>query len=145
MQSLTDFLPEDRRSRRRYALKLPLNYKLFNETRITVGSGATRNLSSNGVAFEVLESMQPGKFVELEIQWPVALEGDVPLKLVVQGPVVWNEGDLAAIRITRLQFRTQPKARTSNEKARAGRPLNKSGRHGGFDHQNRGAFREHVE
>jgi PilZ domain len=75
----------------------------------TKGSGTTRNLSSSGVAFEVPEILPPGSFVELAIQWPVPLNGSVALRLVVQGSVTWNRSGIAAIRISRSQFRTQRK------------------------------------
>ena len=108
-----DSVSGDRRSSVRYPLRLPLNYKVLKKVGATAGAGATRNLSGNGVAFEVLETLQPGAYVELAIHWPVALDGSIPLKLVVVGCVAWNQGGLAAVRIRRFQFRTQGKAAVS--------------------------------
>jgi len=89
---------------------LPLQYQILAGNGELPGSGRTRNLSSSGVAFEVEGELQIGAYVELAIQWPVALDGNVPLKLVVRGEVVWNVGGWAAIRTTRCEFRTQRKA-----------------------------------
>lgn len=108
-----DYISEDRRSRVRYALRLSLHYKVLNEAEAAAGAGTTRNLSSSGVAFEVLETLRPGAYVELAIEWPVALNGSVPLKLVVVGRVAWNEGGLAAVRMRRFEFHTQGKATVS--------------------------------
>jgi len=83
---------------------------VLNEVGAPSGSGITRNLSSSGVAFEVLETLKPGADVELTIQWPVALNGSVPLKLVIEGRVAWTQGGLAGVRISRREFRTQSKA-----------------------------------
>ena len=77
----------------------------------------TRNLSSGGIAFEFGGELKPGTSVELTIQWPVLLHGNVPIKLVVRGQIAWSEGCLAALRITRSHFRTQRRAMASGGSA----------------------------
>ena len=108
-----NYLSEERRARPRYELHLPLQYQLLAGNGELAGSGRTRNLSSSGIAFEVEGELQIGAYVELAIQWPVALDGNVPLKLVVRGEVVWHAAGWAAIRTTRCEFRTQRKAAAS--------------------------------
>jgi hypothetical protein len=102
------YVAGERRARPRYALRFPLHYRVLDEEG-AAGSGTTLNLSSSGVAFDVVEALQLGAHVELAIQWPVALNGRIPLKLMVEGHVAWNEGGLAAVRMSRCEFRTQGK------------------------------------
>ena len=104
-----DFISGDRRVKPRFELRLPLRYRMLNASQ-QAGSGMTRNLSSGGVAFEVTDKLEPGSSVELVIQWPVALRGTTPLELVVRGSVAWNQADVAAVRMTRTEFRGQRKA-----------------------------------
>jgi PilZ domain len=99
----------ERRARPRYALRFPLHYRVLGEEEAAAGSGTTLNLSSSGVAFDGVEALKLGAHVELAIQWPVALNGRIPLKLMVEGLVTWNHGGLAAIRMSRCEFRTQRK------------------------------------
>ena len=103
----------ERRAKPRYDLHLPLRYKVLSGGGLAEGSGITRNLSSGGVAFEPSGEVQPGAHVELAIQWPVALEGGVPLKLVAHGQVAWYAGGVAAVCVKRCHFRTQRKAAAS--------------------------------
>jgi hypothetical protein len=111
-----DSISGERRSRPRYTMQLPLHYKLLDEGGWE-GSGITRNLSSGGVAFELAETLPPGAHVELTIQWPVTLNGHVPLNLLVEGYVAWNGHGLAAVRTVRCQFRTRGKTMASGGSA----------------------------
>lgn len=98
----------DRRSRRRYAVDLPLQYKVMNHYRVCqAGSGKTVNMSSRGIAFETGDLLKMGAFVELAITWPVLLNQSCPLKLVVTGRVVRTGVGLMAIRMERYEFKTQ--------------------------------------
>jgi hypothetical protein len=45
--------------------------------------------------------------LEVSISWPVELNGQVPLKLVVRGRVVRSVEGVAAIEINQREFRTQ--------------------------------------
>jgi hypothetical protein len=107
------FISGDRRAKVRYELHLPLQYGICTPNGTVEGLGTTRNLSSNGVAFETADELAPGTPIELAIQWPVRLENGVPLKLVATGTVAWCAGGVAALNIKRCQFRTQRRAAAS--------------------------------
>ena len=102
-----NYISGERRTKPRYDLHLPLEYKVLDKNGAADGSGVTRNLSSGGVAFEPSGELPPGTHVELTIDWPVALGGSVPLKLVIRGHVAWYAGGVVAVSIRRCQFRTQ--------------------------------------
>jgi hypothetical protein len=74
-----------------------------------IGHGRTVNMSSSGMLFVADRVLAPGRKVEVLVQWPVKLDEQVGLKLIVLGEVVrvGSEGPIqAAIRIERHEFRT---------------------------------------
>ncbi len=103
----------ERRIKPRYKLHLPLSYNVLDSVFVRQGFGWTRNLSSGGIAFETPEDLPSGARLELAIEWPVALGGSTPLKLVVQGHVVWSGRGLVALYFKRCQFRTRRRAAAS--------------------------------
>jgi hypothetical protein len=97
----------DRRSDRRYDLRLNLRWKLIRRRRILeIGTGRTVDFSSGGVLFETERSMPIGLNVELSIAWPVLLHNTAQLQLVVSGRIVRSEGTRTAIQMTQHEFRT---------------------------------------
>jgi len=106
--STTDTLQQDRRAKRRYPLDLPVQYKIMkNYLVIGTGTGATLDLSSNGISFVGSEPLKVGCYVELSISWPVLLNQACPLKLVASGKVVRCDGRVIGVRMDRHEFRTQ--------------------------------------
>lgn len=102
-----DGIAGDRRSDRRYALRLDLRWKLIRRRRILeAGTGETVDFSSGGVLFETSRSMPVGLNVELSIAWPVLLHNVAQLQLVVMGKVVRSHGSRTAIQMTQHEFRT---------------------------------------
>jgi len=51
--------------------------------------------------------LDPGKRLEVAVNWPARLDGTCRLKLVAMGRVVRTEQDRAAIAIEHYEFRTQ--------------------------------------
>jgi hypothetical protein len=98
----------DRRSRRRFDLDLPLQYKVVGRYRLgRMGVGKTINMSATGIAFEAEEPLSPGVAIELSLAWPVLLNQTCPLKLVITGKVVRSGVTLTALRMDRYEFHTQ--------------------------------------
>jgi hypothetical protein len=61
-------------------------------------------MSSEGILFSTNQLFVRGAAAELWIEWPVPLNGH-PLRLIVHGRVVRSEGQNAAVRIARHEFR----------------------------------------
>jgi hypothetical protein len=98
----------DRRLRRRYDIDLRVQYKVMRRDHVAqTGSGKTVNLSGAGIACEFDQALKPGSAVELAIAWPVLLNSNCPLKLVVTGRVIRSEDGLTAVRMDKYEFRTQ--------------------------------------
>jgi hypothetical protein len=98
----------ERRIGRRYGLHLDLQYRLIRPQQVPsyLNSGKTVDLSSAGIAFETNEALPVGAHVELSISWPVLLNQDHPLKLVISGSVIRSHATLTAVRMERYEFRT---------------------------------------
>jgi hypothetical protein len=96
---------------------MALEYRVLDGGDAAPVPGTTRDLSSTGIAFEAGDNIASGSAVELAVQWPVPLDGCVPLKLMVRGRVMRSEGGVAALKVERCHFRTQRKA------AAAGMPM----------------------
>jgi len=67
------------------------------------------NMSSGGVLVASLHQLDTGIGLELNIQWPYLLEGQIPLQLVAAGTVVHCEKSGFVLQLTRHQFRTARK------------------------------------
>jgi hypothetical protein len=99
-------LPE-RRKVRRYDIRLDTRWKLVRRRRVLdQGSGATLDLSSDGVYFETGRDLELGQHVELSIAWPARLESGAQLQLTVSGKIVRSVRGRTAIRMKRHEFRT---------------------------------------
>jgi len=98
----------DRRHPERYPMERQVRYQVLGKRGIeATGEGKTVNLSSRGVLFTCRHELQRGRRVELYISWPVLLNDECALKLVVRGRVVRSEEGRAAIEIQQHEFRTQ--------------------------------------
>ncbi len=102
-----DRISGDRRSDRRYELRLDMRWKLIRRRRVLeAGTGRTLDVSSGGILFEAGRPLPVGLNVELSISWPVLLRDVAPLQLVVTGRIIRVEGDRIAVRMTQHDFRT---------------------------------------
>ena len=98
----------DQRAAARFPIVREVRYKILNRRSVEeTGFGSTIDMSSNGVLFTADRDLRPGMRLEVSISWPVALNGQVPLKLVARGRVVRSAEGIAAIEITQREFRTQ--------------------------------------
>jgi hypothetical protein len=102
-------LAEERRNARRYPLELNLTWTvgLSRGGRLR-GSGRTVNMSSHGLLFKGLPAdfHRENALMELRINWPALLDGQVPLVLMVTGKTVRFGMNGCGIKITHTEFRT---------------------------------------
>ena len=98
---------EDQRAARRYSIKLPVQWKLKQGSRVVEsGTGTTVNLSSRGILFETNGDLRVGPKIELSISWPFLLLRAVSLQLLVAGEIVRVRGRRVALRMLHHEFRT---------------------------------------
>ena len=98
--------PEERRSHRRYPVRLSLRYRLSrNGTILLEGTGTTRDFSAGGV-FVCTDRVLPEGFdIELWMDWPVKMNGAPFLSVSMAGRVVRGTETGSAIRIEQSEFR----------------------------------------
>jgi hypothetical protein len=101
---------DERRFHCRYPLDADLEYTLLYRGRV-VGNGQGRivNVSSHGVLFESGEALPLGMWVELSIEWPVPVSGQMGLTLHATGRIVRVQGNRTAVRIDHHDFRMWPR------------------------------------
>ena len=98
-------LGTDRRTNMRYPIQRQLMGKVLLHNTETLLPGVTMNISSTGVSFAIETQIQVGRMVELLINWPALLNGNMTLNLIVRGRVVRSGERDTAIRIMRYEFR----------------------------------------
>jgi hypothetical protein len=103
----TDKSPE-RRASVRFPLILDLRYVVLGyPAPAESGSGRIIELSSAGLSFTAERPLSIGQKVDISIDWPVLLDGSVPLQLIMSGNVVRSDGSAVALKIERYEFRTR--------------------------------------
>ena len=101
-----DRIVRDRRGNRRYDIHLPLQYRVSQKGMLpTVGSGMTRDMSTNGLNFRCRRPLPVGAHIELTVEWPARYGELYPIDLQLTGFVVRSESGRAAVRITSRRFR----------------------------------------
>jgi hypothetical protein len=71
---------------------------------LKTGNGRTVDLSSSGVRFVADARLRPGDRIEVGVDWPLLLHGDVPLRLRSVGIVVWARGNDVGLQFLRHEF-----------------------------------------
>lgn len=98
----------DRRAGVRFPMDLEVRYSAVGRRGPAEnGTGRTIDMSRSGLSFTAGRPLQVGHKLEVSIDWPVLLDGDVQLQLVASGVVVRNDGAVIAMRIERHEFRTR--------------------------------------
>ena len=95
----------ERRVGARVALACATWYETGSNAHKRTGVGRVIDISSTGVAFTTESLLRRGTRVSLHIQWPIKLEGDVPVELFVAGKLVRSERTKAALQYDRTAFR----------------------------------------
>ena len=99
----------ERRSKARYPVKLTVRYRTVGRHQMLNGIGHTLNMSSGGLLVSAQHEVSAGSKLEVNVEWPLSLDGAVPLQLVAHGKVVRCGGSKFAISFVQYQFRTMSK------------------------------------
>jgi hypothetical protein len=99
---------QDRRAKFRFPMQRELRYKLLKDgATLESGAGQTIDIGSGGVGFAIGRDLPEAAFVELSISWPVLLDNQCAMRLVVYGRAVRNDAGKCACTIDKWEFRTQ--------------------------------------
>ena len=98
---------QERRQSTRFPIEQDVRYRLKGHRPPVIGEGRTINLSSGGVLFTTDRILAKGSPVQMEINWPVLLDDSRPLNLVARGPIIWCDGEKAAMKFEGWEFYTR--------------------------------------
>jgi hypothetical protein len=107
MQTPHDRLPAG--GERRRAVRVPISYPLRYETQSALkqaGIGRTIDMSTGGIAFTTESWLPANANVTLRVEWPVKLEGEVPIELQAAGRLTRTEAMMAALQLDHVSFST---------------------------------------
>ena len=99
----------ERRSKARYPVSLTVRYRTLGRNQRIDGIGQTLNMSSGGLLVSAEQEVSTGARLEINVEWPLLLNGKVPLQLVASGRVVRCGGSMFAVSFAQYQFRTMGK------------------------------------
>jgi c-di-GMP-binding flagellar brake protein YcgR len=98
----------DRRETSRFPVREDVRYRVLQSKSGQVsGAGKSVDMSSGGILFTTSEKLQPGRLIEISVNWPARLDGTCALQLVATGRVVRSDNETAAVRIERYEFKTR--------------------------------------
>ena len=97
--------PDDRRHHRRFPIAASTQYELVGMH----GRAITADISSGGVLLKSDRILPLGEHIELSIDWPVLLDEQSPVRLVVLGKTIRSDPAGTAVRIMRYAFKTSPR------------------------------------
>ena len=106
MEASTNKANIERRSKARYPVKLTVRYHTVGRQHSVNGVGHTLNMSSGGLLVSAEHDVSAGLRMEVNVEWPLLLDGAIPLQLVAHGKVVRCGGSMFAISFVQYQFRT---------------------------------------
>jgi len=85
---------------------LPLKYKVISlKAKAISGRGSTVLLSSTDIVFNADQPLGSGVQFEISIDWPVLLEADIGLQLVLHSEITRSEGQVVTARVYKHEFR----------------------------------------
>ena len=107
----------ERRTNSRYPLDLSVRFRLISPASSLSGTGRTVNLSAGGLLLATQgvvsgNEISAGARLEISIEWPVLLDGRIPLQLFAVGWVVRGGATNFAVVFQHHQFRTMGKFKT---------------------------------
>ncbi len=98
----------ERRNKVRFPMQREVRYKVLEHQAIVAsGHGETLNMSSTGLAFRTDQAIKAGSFIEVSISWPVLLDANCPMRLVVFGRLLRSEHGIYVCTVNKYEFRTQ--------------------------------------
>jgi hypothetical protein len=101
----------DRRHTSRFPVHEDVTYLVVSPGAVRKsGKGKTLNFGSGGLLLTTEERLPSGYSVEILVTWHSAIDGKFPLEFVASGLVVWSDGDRAAVKFDRYEFRVRSKA-----------------------------------
>lgn len=98
---------KERRAFQRYHIEHGVHYQVIGSE--ISGSGKTVNMSRGGVLLAIDRILPRGMSVEVQVDWPIRLADEDPVKLVIRGTIVRSKKNgvaFAGVTISWYEFHT---------------------------------------
>jgi hypothetical protein len=93
-----------RHGHQRFPISTPVRYIVEK----VEGEGLTCNVGSDGLLMKTTCVFPQGRRIELSLDWPAMLDGRLPLRLDIQGKILWSNVRGTAVEILGYKFRLGP-------------------------------------
>ena len=93
-----------RRRQQRFPISIPVKYIVEN----VAGEGVTFNIGSDDLLIKTKCVLPKGRRIELSLDWPATFDGILPLRLDIEGKILWSNVRGTAVAILRYKFRLGP-------------------------------------
>jgi hypothetical protein len=103
-------LAVDHRSRARQQVSVEVQYSYRRGKCTYHGTGRTRDFGDQTVCFESDQDLPGDVELELSIAWPVSLQGQFPVDMVVHGGLLRKQNGLIVLKLEDYEFRTRGNA-----------------------------------
>lgn len=100
----------ERRAKFRYPIDLRVGFRYFSQGGRLSGAGRAVNIGSGGILVDSRHQITEGALVEISIEWPLLLDGRIPLQLVAVGRVLRHGTSHFAATFERHEFRTMKRS-----------------------------------
>jgi hypothetical protein len=95
---------KSKRRQQRFPISIPVKYIV----RKVAGEGVTCDIGSDDLLIKTECVLPKGRRIELSLNWPATFDGRLPLRLDIQGKILWSSDTGTAVKILRYQFRLGP-------------------------------------
>jgi len=102
----TDAAFVEHRAKARFPICFQAEYKVSDLN----GKAIVLDMSSGGAALETDGTLPPNTSIRVTMDWPVVLDGHIPLSLIVYGKVLRSDRHCTAISIAKHEFKLRPRA-----------------------------------
>jgi len=109
MAASTDILElkADRRKHPRYPISAAMRHRMLDENDKSEYPGEVGNMNSSSVYVRCADRPEIGAWIKASIEWPVLLEGRIPLQFVCSGVVARVDDNGFAFEFHTHEFRTK--------------------------------------
>jgi hypothetical protein len=92
----------------RFPIQIPMRYRTRGEP--AWSEATTVNISRSGVLLHAEKALQPQTVLEMLMELPTEIAGELPANVICCGPVVRSDPPLAAISIVHYRFAPHPQS-----------------------------------
>ena len=102
-----------KRRQQRFPISIPVKYIVGT----VAGEGVTCDIGSDNLLIKTKCVLPKGRSIELSLDWPATFDGILPLRLDIEGKILWSNVRGTAVAILRYKFRLGPVKISRNQTA----------------------------